>query len=980
MAFDTENSVQQGFNRDIETNDWHVEVQNIEVRLGDAGGGTEFRILDIDNVGVVVADSDGYLSIAGNAEVHGGNVLVRGESQTNTSFIDLEDQVDGLGIYLFDVNPDGFIIGEQGSFGANYNDGYFYVNADGATKWERLAYVSQVPALAGGAVDLQTAYENGNTIVTDVASGNVAISGTEAVVITTDGGFDVDTTGTFSIDADGDSNISLDSGNLIISITSSGDIINRLDSPGVDFVIDQGAGSEFLRAETSVNELRLGDLSPEKIDVRVLSDLVVDGDFTVQGTTTFVNTEDLFVEDRLLRLNVGTEPSFNGTTGIELEVGSDGYAEFHWDQGQGRWELSIDTNVTPEAQTFRPIPYLADSPPTLDLSDTGNDGFPTAGPNLTGAASINTNATNFPYSFGDYMADNSVQAALEAIDAYFIDISDDINNIGNVDLQTAYENGNTIVTSAADGDVTISGTESLLVDATGGIDLDSDFDQDGATFNVDLTGAASIDAGAASNFTTTAGAVTIDGAGGIVLDGNGSNVTPAVDNTDSLGAPGLGWTDVYLRNVPNNATVGLRDAGTLSDLPNTTSGAAAVGTASENFETFGPDMTDQHVQAALEAIDGYFIELSQIIQDNSSVTLQQAYENGNTITTNAADGDIVIDGTEALNITSAGGINLDSGFDMDATGDSFDVELTDAGFSLDAYNTASNITVDSGDLVVGTTTSGVLTLEGATGVVIDGNGEGVRPASDCTDDLGRADAGWRELYICNVADTTVALGAAGSDSTANTTSGATAVGTNSNNFSTFGPDMTDNSVQAALEAIDGYFANLSLDDLTDTFYTKEVGLPTNGAILNGNVRVSQDGIMPSLDFRKNQTGRACWTVPVPTDWDGISDITVEIVWSAENSSAGDVAWRLEYLSLTTGELASGAATTVDYTQATSGTADEVQTTGSNLVIPASAIDQVNDEVLAICVARRGKAGPDTYNQEAQVHLVKYSYTAENIVD
>lgn len=1063
MAFDYDNAVQQGFNRDVDTNDWNVEVQNIEIKLGDAGGGTEFKILDTDNVAVITGDSDGYFAVAGNAEIHGGNLLIENPSVGHTTgagseYITFRD-ADGVGdeVSIFNVHgdPNGILVGTIGSIALDHVDGYFYINNDDFTGWTRLVGEGEV-----GTVTLQQAYNNdvngGDAfITTNGTDGAVVIAGTEEFRVTVAGGinldtgfdmdgagpFDVDITGAVSIDSDADSNFSVDGANLTFEVTSSGDIINRLESPGSDFVVDQGAGSEFLRAETSVNELRLGDLSPEQIDVRVLSDMVIDGDLTVQGTTTTVNTEDLFVEDRLMRLNVGTEPSFSGNTGIEMEVGSDGYVEFHWDDTAGRWEFSIDRNVTPEAQTFRPIPYLADSPPTLDLSDTGNDGFPTSGPNLTGAASINSNATNFPYSFGDYMADDSVQAALEAIDAYFIDISDDISNIGTTTLQIAYDNDAdggdaTITTNATDGSVVIAGTESFQVTATGGIDLDSDFDQDGGSFDVNVTGAASIDAdsasnftvdtadltlntttsgdvnvtaadavdidgttvtadatggisldaGAASNFTTSVGALTLDGASGVILDGNGSNVRPAADDTDSLGTSSFGWTNVYIRNVPDGATVGLGDAGS-STAPNLLSGAHAVGTHSDNFDSFGPDMTDQSVQAALEAIDGYLLELGEDISQTNP-TLQQVYDNDPdggdaTITTNATDGAVVVSGSEEFRVDATGGINLDTGFDMDSSTGDFDVDLTSgAAFHLDAYSPTStpSVQVDSGDLLIGTTTSGVLTLEGVTGIVMDGSGEGVRPASSCTDDLGRSDAGWRDLYVCNGVGNVVALGGVGTESDLpNVTSGASAVGTSSDNFSTFGPDMTDDTVQSALEAIDGYFADLSLDDLADTFFTKEVGLPTNGAVLNGNVRVSQDGIMPALDFRKNKTGRSCWTIPVPSDWDGESSIDVEVVWSAEDSSAGDVAWRLEYLPLTSGELASGAATTVDYTQAASGTTNEIQTTDSNLTIPASAIDS-GDEVIALCVVRRGTAGADTYNQDAQVHLVKYRYTAENIVE
>jgi len=963
MAFDYENAVQQGFNRDVETNDWNVEVQNIEIKLGDSGGGTEFRVLDSDNVGVIVGTSDGYLSIAGNAEVHGGNVLVRGESKANEAFVSLEDEVTGIDIHMFNVNPDGTIAGNQGSFGTNYNDGYLYVNSDGAFAWERVAFASQVAALS--ATTLQQAYDNDDdggdaTITTNALDGDVVIAGSEAFRVTADSGVDVDTVGAVTIAADLDSNFTVDSANLTFEVTSSGDIINRLESPGSDFVVDQGAGSEFLRAETSVNELRLGDLSPEQIDVRVLSDMVIDGDLTVQGTTTTVNTEDLFVEDRLVRLNVGTEPSFSGTTGIEMEVGSDGYVEFHWDDTQGRWEISIDRNVTPEAQTFRPLPYLAEDAATLDLSDIGTGG-PEIHNDYSGADMIGTNYTNFE-TFGGDMFDNTVQSALEAIDAYFSDFSDFINaEVDAVTLQRAYDNDPngsdaTITTNATDGNVVIAGTEAFQVTATGGIDLDSDFDQDGATFDASLSGAFTVNAGASSDITTTAGTVTIDGAGGVVLDGNGSNVIPASDNTDSLGSATNGWTDIYLNNALHGGAVIALSAAGSTTTHNTTAGADLVGTNFENFSlTFGLDMVDNTVQSALEAIDGYLQYLS--VGVSQATTLQTAYDNDAdggdaTITTNAVDGDVVIAGTEQFRVTADGGMDVD----------------TIGPVSIDA-DAASNFS----------TSVGALTLDGAGGVVLDGNGSDVIPATDNTDSLGNATNGWTDIYLNNAnhGGTVIALSDAGGTTKHNATAGADLVGTNNLVFTTFGPDMTDDTVQSALEAIDGYLSDLSLENL-DTTYKKCLWLDIDGGVKNGVVNVTNISGTPGLAYKEKSTSRTQWTMPVPADWDGLSDIELEVIWSPETADAGDVEWRLEYKSLALTELASSASTNVDYLQTAAGTADELQSTEDNLAISAGDVS-LTDDLIVVNLVRRGDAGTDTYPKDANVHLVKVCYVAQNIV-
>jgi hypothetical protein len=964
MTFDLENAVQQGFNRDTETNDWNVEAHNLEIVLGDRSGGTTFKIKDIDGIDVATVDSDGYLSILGDGEIHGGHLLVAAPSgsQVNSEFITLQDIVDEASIFLLDANPDGSIVGAKGSLGLCYTDGYLYGNADGATDWRRVAYNHEVSD-----VTLHRAYQNdpdgsGATITTDGEDGAVIIAGSEKLQITATGGLDLDagfdmdatgagftvdlTSGAFSVDADQDSNITITNSNIIFQTITSGDIINRLPATGGDFIIDEGAGIDYLRAETDSSELRLGNIdSGTGVDVRVLSNMTVDGDLTVEGTTTTVNTEDLYVEDRLVRLNVNASSSFNGTVGIEAEVGSDGYVEFHWDDNQGRWEISIDRNTSPESQTFRPLPYLADSPATLDLSNTGNDGWPTDGPNPSaGASVINTNLTNFPYTFGPDMADDSVQSALEAIDGYFLDITydivthiEDVTNPHGVTFTQAVAADSLTDISAAEAETLTDGSNADSLHSHAAIPYAHTHDH-----GADLTGLGDDDHPQ-------------------YLLANGTRaLTAPWDSQNEITV-----TALEILTVNADGYVFLHDIGA-SGTPNITSGAHAIGTNPDNFiNTFGPDMTSNSVQAALEAIDGY---LESIATGDINVTLHSAYKkdpdgSDAIITTDASDGAVVIAGTEKLQVTATGGLDVDTLIDFDGTT-----------FSADA---SGAISLDAGAASNFTTSSGTLTIDGAGGVILDGSGNNVIPATSCQDSLGDSTHGWTELYLCTGA-TVIGLGDAGASSTPNITSGASLVGTDADNFATYGPTMTGDTVQAALEAIDGYLESILDGDVEFDPFTQVRGLDINGAVLNGVVKVSTDAGTPALDFRKNNTSRASWSIPVPADWDGESDMVVEVVWSPATSGAGNIAWRLEYKALTLTELVSSAASTADYTQAAGGTADAVQTTGVELIIPGSAIT-TSDELIVINIVRRGSVGADTYNDLAQVHLVKYSYVASNIV-
>jgi len=89
-------------------------------------------------------------------------------------------------------------------------------------------------------------------------------------------------------------------------------------------------------------------------------------------------------------------------------------------------------------------------------------------------------------------------------------------------------------------------------------------------------------------------------------------------------------------------------------------------------------------------------------------SLNAAYVVGNTITTDAGNGSVVIGGTEALQVTATGGLDVDTVVDFDVS--SFDLLVTAGAFSLDA-DTASNVSVTGGNLTVSTLTTGNVIID-----------------------------------------------------------------------------------------------------------------------------------------------------------------------------------------------------------------------------------------------------------------------------
>ena len=135
------------------------------------------------------------------------------------------------------------------------------------------------------------------------------------------------------------------------------------------------------------------------------------------------------------------------------------------------------------------------------------------------------------------------------------------------------------------------------------------------------------------------------------------------------------------------------------------------------------------------------------ITQQGVVDLQEAYVQGNTITTSGGEGNVIIAGTELLQITASGGLDLNTILDFDGT--SFDVQMTGTnGFSIDG-TAASNVSVTAGDLTLSTITSGdvvatsaaAIDLNAATTMTLDTADAADASGNDITVTAGSSTAG-----------------------------------------------------------------------------------------------------------------------------------------------------------------------------------------------------------------------------------------------
>ena len=70
--------------------------------------------------------------------------------------------------------------------------------------------------------------------------------------------------------------------------------------------------------------------------------LIIDGNLTVSGSTTYLNVNELNIEDNLIVLNYGVSGSPSLSAGIEIERGTSPNVSIQWNESNDRWEFTKD--------------------------------------------------------------------------------------------------------------------------------------------------------------------------------------------------------------------------------------------------------------------------------------------------------------------------------------------------------------------------------------------------------------------------------------------------------------------------------------------------------------------------------------------------------------------------------------------------------------------------------------------------------------
>lgn len=185
-----------------------------------------------------------------------------------------------------------------------------------------------------------------------------------------------------------------------------GDFVSGVDAVpngGIEVTSSGGEGSTPLVALKNFNSLSdntvplwdggAGQLTDSPIQFNG-SDIIINANFVVNGTTTTVNTETVLIADNIITLNSnysGSAPTENA--GIEVERGTLTNVSIRWNESTDKWEL------TNNGSTFYTITTSEDSPNVvagvgIDVAIAGNQ-VTVSHEDTSSATSTNNSGTEY---------------------------------------------------------------------------------------------------------------------------------------------------------------------------------------------------------------------------------------------------------------------------------------------------------------------------------------------------------------------------------------------------------------------------------------------------------------------------------------------------------------------------------------------------------------------------------------------------------
>ena len=555
-------------------------------------------------------------------------------------------------------------------------------------------------------------------------------------------------------------------------------------------IIQQQANTTQVGTLTVLNDATYNN------NLTVGQNLVVGNDFTVNGTTTTINTKIVDISDSIIKVNdVYCDQDGNKSHGIlfeyntEHETGVTG--NFQPTNGffgvQRKIGPDINTHTLGAANTGGGSGVFTYY--TKDISDNvsgalltdGSFNIPTA---FLGDALFNnldlcgnlTGYNTFQIKNGEAGNEGTIQMRANKIqlDASNIDIDVPYNGVVDINggvVQLVANGGGGGRFSALAGNLTLEAVSTVVPDGKVDINARSDV-------CIDASGIVSIDAGAASNFTTSVGTLTLNGAGGVNIEGaGGSEVDITTTGLVDINA-GTGVT--IDADAASNFTT---TAGTLT-LDGATGVDISGNAGAVNITTTGTvDINAGPLDISASTVD---------IDATSSVSIDAVAASNFTVS--GTNHDLTLE-------NSGGGANNRVHILSAGTGTAVEIQATAGSVDVDAETSATINAKDDSNFTV-TGSDKTLTLAAAGGgtnrVIVNSAGTGAN-AVDINATVGGVDIDAAAGQDVNIAGGQVAL--VSKDATASAISLTTNQGTAETIVVTNNQGQTDNAI--TLTAIAG---------------------------------------------------------------------------------------------------------------------------------------------------------------------------------
>lgn len=306
------------------TNHFVANSANAAVQIIQEGAGPTLKVMDSNpDTTYFIVDNNGRVGI-GTPTDNAFKVLIEND--------DVDDAVLG-------------IRGISGQAG-NLTSWYIFGEVDPVVTIDELGNFTAITLTSGsGGITI-----DGSTSGTTLIQASAVASGTLTLPAATDTLVGKATTDTFTnktFDTDDDGNFFYINANLINDYTGTGSTVVLSTSPNISTSLTTDS-STFSLLDSTATTINFGgaatvvDIGAATGTTTVKNNLVVDGDLTVHGTATVLNTEQMTIEDNIIVLNSNVTGGPTLDAGLEVERGTSANVSLLWDEGDDNWVRTKD--------------------------------------------------------------------------------------------------------------------------------------------------------------------------------------------------------------------------------------------------------------------------------------------------------------------------------------------------------------------------------------------------------------------------------------------------------------------------------------------------------------------------------------------------------------------------------------------------------------------------------------------------------------